>query len=211
MRNLRRASIFHVYAWVKFVTHMNIYRRVRTLLWFFERHADFAHEKYDARGQGRGERWCSRITGASVQYMVDAPTTGGSKYRSSVCVWHAHWKRANSNSRLRRRATTRGASTSGKVTAVFVCRDATQRSEKKEGGKRERERDEEREKQQSKPCRAMAVARVLVHNKNRRCFNVTNIYFPQFLFILFLTATRLIMDSASETWNRGNESLLCFG
>lgn len=132
----------------------------------------------------------------------------GSKYRSSVCVWHAHWKRANSNSRLRRRATTRGASTSGKVTAVFVCRDATQRSEKKEGGKRERERDEEREKQQSKPCRAMAVARVLVHNKNRRCFNVTNIYFLQFLFILFLTATRLIMDSASETWNRENESLL---
>lgn len=111
---------------------------------------------------------------------------GGSKYRRSVCVWHAHWKRANSNSRLRRRrATTRGASTSGKVTAVFVCRDATQRSEKKEGGKRERERDEEREKQQSKPCRATAVACVALHNKNRRCFNVTNIYFPQFLFILF--------------------------
>jgi len=69
----------------------------------------------------------------------------------------------------------RDASTSDEVTAVFVCRDATQRSEKKEGGKREREQDEEREKQQSKPCRATAVARVAAHNKNRRCFNVTNI------------------------------------
>lgn len=159
----------------------------------------FRPRKIRCARSGLCERWCSRVTDASVQYMDVGRCTyhRGSKYRRSVCVWHAHWKRANSNSRLRRRAepsraATRGASTSGEVTAVFVCRDATQRSEKKEGGKRERERDEEREKQQSKPCRATAVARVAVHNKNRRCFNVTNIYFPQFLFILFLTATRIL-------------------
>lgn len=208
-KNLWRAPIFYVNVWVKFVTCVNIYRHIRTVLWFFERRADSAHEKYNARGQGRarGDAVALQARRCSI-WSMHLPHRG-SKYRRSVCVWHAHWKRANSNSRLRRRrATTRGAFTSGKVTAVFVCRDATQRSEKKEVGKRERERDEEREKQQSKPCRATAVARVAVHNKNRRCFNVTNIYFPQFLFILFPPATRLIMCSASETWNRESESLL---
>jgi len=124
------------------------------------------------------------VGGRSTESAMYACGTRNEKERIRIRVCAA--------AAARRRAT---ASTSGEVTAVFVCRDATQRSEKKEGGKREREQDEEREKQQSKPCRATAVARVAVHNKNRRCFNVTNISRWSF-FIYFRSQCCVLMGDA---------------
>lgn len=121
-------------------------------------------------------------------YEVEVPAHGCMRAaramkKSEFGIAFARRRDARSERVATRSSARRGASTGGEVTAVFVCRDATQRSEKKESRKRERERDEEREKQQSKPCRATAVARAVVHNKNRRCFNVTNISRCSFLLV----------------------------
>lgn len=143
-----------------------------------------------------------RRVGAVYGYVGRCTYHRGSKYLVALCMRAARALKksefefafARPSRAARRRVDQRWSNSCFRVSR----RDAEER--KKRGWKEGKGTGcEEREKQQSKPCRATAVARVAVHNKNRRCFNVTNIcicvyiFFPAVPFhFISPTATRLI-------------------